>query len=292
MIGAGVMGTGMASNLLEAGRSLTVYDIDNERCAILAAAGARQAASVASAARRADVVMLSLPTPAIVEEVAGHALGAMQPGTVLIDLSTSPPSLARSIADRATELGIQFMDAPVSGGKRGAQEGTLSVIVGGDPKTYERVRALFEEIGANLYHMGEVGSGQVTKLVNNMMCFTSMWSLVEGMALATKAGVDPNLLRDVVSNSSGATWVWRGGTAAILKDQLTPTFDLNLIKKDLQLAVDLADELRVNTPIATTSRELVDRFIELGFATEDIFATIRHYEEQLDCVIRGRWQDL
>ena len=292
-IGLGVMGAGMAGNLLKAGRSLTVYDVDSDRYAALGAAGAaaKKADSVVSAVKRADVVMLSLPKVEIVEVVAFDALAAMRPGAVLIDLSTSPPSLARSIAGRADELGIEFLDAPVSGGQRGAQEATLSVMVGGNADTYERLRDLFEDIGTNLYHMGDVGSGQVSKLVNNMMCFTSMWSLVEGLALATRAGVDPNLMRDLVSNSSGGTWVWRGGTAAILKDKLTPTFDLNLIKKDLQLALDLADELGVSTPIAVRSGELVDRFIELGFATEDIFATIRHHEQQLGCMIRGRWQD-
>lgn len=290
-IGVGIMGAGMAGNLLKAGRSLTVHDVDASQAAPLADAGASIAESVASAASRADVVMLSLPTAAIVEQVATEALDAMRPGAVLIDLSTSPPSLARTISDLAAQRRIAFMDAPVSGGQRGARDGTLSVIVGGDTATFEGVRDLFEDIGANLYHMGDVGSGQVTKLVNNMMCFTSMWSLVEGLALATKAGVDPNLLRDVVSNSSGGTWVWRGGTAAILKDKLTPTFDLHLVKKDLQLALDLADELGVSTPIAKTSGELVDRFISLGFDTEDIFATIKHYEAELECVIRGRWQD-
>ena len=210
---------------------------------------------------------------------------------MLIDLSTSPPSLARTLEEQAAERGIGFLDAPVSGGQRGARNGTLAVIVGGEAAVFERVRPLFDDIGANVYHMGEVGSGQTAKLVNNMMAFTSMWSLVEGLALGTKAGVDPNLLRDVVSNSSGSTTVWRSGTAAILKDRLTPTFDLQLVKKDLQLALDLADELGVETPMARTSRELLDRFAALGFEAEEIYATIRHHEEALACAIRGRWED-
>ena len=215
----------------------------------------------------------------------------MPRGSVLIDLSTSPPALARTLAGQAAEGGIAFLDAPVSGGQRGARDGTLSVIVGGESATFERVRSLFDDIGANVYHMGETGSGQTAKLVNNMMAFTSMWSLVEGLALGTKAGVDPNILRDVVSHSSGNTAVWRSGTAAILKDQRTPTFDLQLIKKDLQLALDLAEELGVETPMARTSGELLDRFIGLGFDTEDIYATIRHHEEAPACAIRGRWED-
>ena len=287
-IGTGIMGEGMAANLLAAGRALSVFDIDATRVAPLADAGAVAAESVTGAAHGADVVMLSLPNAAAVEAVAAEALSAMPRGSVLIDLSTSPPSLARTLAGQAAERDIAFLDAPVSGGQRGARDGTLSVIVGGESATFERVRSLFDDIGANAYHMGEVGSGQTAKLVNNMMAFTSMWSLVEGLALGTKAGVDPKLLRDVVSNSSGNTAVWRSGTAEILKDRRTPTFDLQLIKKDLQLALDLAEELGVETPMAKTSGALLDRFVGLGFGTEDIYATIRHHEEALAVAIRGR----
>ena len=287
-IGTGIMGGGMAANLLAAGHPLSVFDIDATRVAPLADAGAVAADSVTAAANRADVVMMSLPNAAAVETVAAEALSAMPRGSVLIDLSTSPPSLARTLASQAAERDIAFLDAPVSGGLRGARDGTLSVIVGGEPAVFERVQSLFDDIGTNVYHLGEAGSGQTAKLVNNMMAFTSMWSLVEGLALGTKAGVDPNLLRDVVSNSSGNTAVWRSGTAAILKDRLTPTFDLHLVKKDLQLALDLADELGVETPMAKTSGELLDRFIRLGFDTEEIYATIRYHEEALAVAIRGR----
>lgn len=290
-IGVGIMGGGMAANLLAAGRALSVFDIDATRVAPLGDAGAIAAASVTEAAHQADVVMLSLPNAAAVETVAAEALSAMPRGSVLIDLSTSPPSLARTLAEQAAERGITFLDAPVSGGQRGARNGTLSVIVGGEHAVFERVRGLFDDIGANVYHMGDVGAGQTAKLVNNMMAFTSMWSLVEGLALGTKAGVDPNLLREVVSNSSGSTTVWRSGTAAILKDRLAPTFDLRLVKKDLQLALDLAEELGVETPMARTSGELLDRFVALGFEAEEIYATIRHHEEALACTIRGRWRD-
>ena len=287
-IGTGIMGGGMAANLLAAGRALSVFDIDTTRVAPLADAGAVAAESVTAAANHADVVMMSLPNAAAVETVAAEALSAMPRGSVLIDLSTSPPSLARTLAGQAAERDLAFLDAPVSGGQRGARDGTLSVIVGGEYAVFERVRSLFDDIGTNVYHMGEAGSGQTAKLVNNMMAFTSMWSLVEGLALGTKAGVDPNLLRDVVSNSSGNTAVWRSGTAAIPKDRLTPTFDLQLVKKDLQLALDLADELGVETPMAKTSGELLDRFIGLGFDTEEIYATIRYHEEALALPIRGR----
>ena len=287
-IGTGIMGEGMAANLLAAGRLLSVFDIDAARVAPLADAGAVTAESVTEAAHGADVVMLSLPNVAAVEAVAAEALSTMPRGSVLIDLSTSPPALARTLAGQAAERGIAFLDAPVSGGQRGARDGTLSVIVGGESAAYVRVRGLFDDIGANVYHMGEAGSGQTAKVVNNMMAFTSMWSLVEGLVLGTKAGVDPKLLRDVVSHSSGDTAVWRSGTAAVLKDQRTPTFDLQLIKKDLQLALDLAEELGVETPMARTSGALLDRFIGLGFGTEDIYATIRYHEEALAVAIRGR----
>ena len=173
-IGTGIMGGGMAANLLAAGHPLSVFDIDATRVAPLADAGAVAADSVTAAANRADVVMLSLPNAAAVETVVAEALSAMPRGSVLIDLSTSPPSLARTLAGQAAERDIAFLDAPVSGGQRGARDGTLSVIVGGEPAVFERVRSVFDDIGTNVYHMGNAGSGQTAKLVNNMMAFTSM----------------------------------------------------------------------------------------------------------------------
>lgn len=290
-IGVGVMGSGMAANLLAAGETLTVFDRDPLHAQTLLRDGAAWAESATAAAQHADAVLLSLPTPQSVEAVADAVLPAMARGSALVDLSTSPPALARRLRDNATTRGVDFLDAPVSGGQRGARDGSLAVMVGGAADTVMRLRPVFEAIGANTYHMGDVGAGQTTKLVNNMMCFNHMWSLVEGLALATTAGVEPNLLRDVVSTSSGATWLWRGGTAAILKNKLTPTFDLHLIKKDLDLALSLARELGVPTPLAERSGELVDRYIELGFGAEDIYATIRDLEAQLDVTIRGRWRD-
>lgn len=291
LIGTGIMGAPMAANLLAGGYSLSVHDTRPASADGLLGAGAEWAESVAHACAGADVVLMSLPTPDAVEIVAGEAIGAMQSGAVLVDHSTSPPALMQRLAARASERGIDFLDAPVSGGRAGARRGTLSVIVGGEAEVLERCRPLFETVGENVYHAGAVGTGSVAKLVNNMLCFIHMWAAVEAVTLGTKAGVDPNVLRAIVATSSGNSAVWSGGTAAMLRDRLQPTFDMTLIAKDMNLALDMAGELDVPTSMADAASHLIAQYLDGGYADSDIFGTIRAMEERTGTQIRGRWRE-
>lgn len=290
LVGTGVMGVPMAANLLAAKFSLTVHDVRRDAAAPLLDAGAAWAESTAALCDGADVVLMSLPTPDVVESVAGEAIVAMAPGSVLVDHSTSPPALMRDIAATAAERGIEFMDAPVSGGRAGAERGTLSVMVGGKAEVLERCRPLFEAIGENIYHVGDVGAGDVAKLVNNMLCFIHMWGAVEGIVLGTKAGVDPNVLRDVISTSTGNSAVWRGGTGAMLRDRLQPTFDMTLIAKDMGLALDMARTLGVPTAMAERAQGLIKEYLDSGYADSDVFGTVRAMEARTGAKVRGRWR--
>ena len=183
------------------------------------------------------------------------------------------------------------MSAPVSGGVRGARKGTLAVMVGGAPDTFAACTPLFEAIGDNVFHVGEVGAGNVAKLVNNMLAFSSMMANAEALVLGAKAGVDPNVLWKIVRTSSGANFAWEYGARAILRDRLAPTFAVDLACKDVGLATQLAAELDVPLTMGTTAEALLRRYQGAGFAREDVLATVKALEEASGVQVRGTWDE-
>ncbi len=293
-IGTGNMGAPMAANVLGAGHDLVVHDLRREAAAELVEAGARWADSPKAAAADAEVVCLSLPGPPEVEDLViggGGLLDAMASGSILVDLSTNSPSLVKRLAERAAERGVGFLDAPVSGGVRGARKGTLAVMVGGAPDSFARCTPLFEAMGDNVFHVGEVGAGNVAKLVNNMLAFSSMMANAEALVLGAKAGVDPNVLWKIVRTSSGANFAWEYGARAILRDRLAPTFAVDLACKDVGLATQLAAELDVPLTMGTTAEALLRRYQGAGFAREDVLATVKVLEEASGVQVRGTWDE-
>jgi len=291
-IGTGHMGGPMAANLLKgADRALTVHDARREAAAELVAAGATWAGSPAEVARASEVVFLSLPGPPQVEDVvegkdgvfAGSAAGA-----TVIDLSTNSPTVVRRLAEEAVKRSIDFLDAPVSGGVRGARKGTLAVMVGGDVSVFARRRPLLESIGDKIFHVGGVGSGNVAKLVNNMLCFLGMLGTSEALVLAAKAGIDLEMLREVVKAGSGASLMWEWGSRAILDDKLAPAFTTTLAAKDIALATELAREAGVPFALGDRVEELLVAYRDGGFAAEDVLATVKSIEERAGVVVRGK----
>ncbi|MDH3678311.1 MAG: NAD(P)-dependent oxidoreductase [Acidimicrobiia bacterium] len=289
-IGVGNMGGPMANHVVAAGHDLGVYDVRPASVEPLVEAGARRSTSVADAAEGAEAVLLSLPMPSDVEEVVagdGGLFDALEAGTAILDLTTSSPTLSRELANLGVERGISFLDAPVSGGVYGARKGTLAVMVGGPEDvfaTYEPVLACF---AAKVVRCGEVGAGNVVKIVNNMLAFINMMGVTEALLLGVKAGVDPLVLREVIQASSGASFVWDSGTRAILRDRLGPSFTTTLAGKDIGLAVDLARELDVPIPMGEHTQGILASYRDNGFAEEDVLATIRSLEGQADFVVRG-----
>jgi 3-hydroxyisobutyrate dehydrogenase-like beta-hydroxyacid dehydrogenase len=293
-IGVGNMGNPMAANLIKAGHELTVHDLNQDSAANLLEAGATWADTPAAATTGQDATFLSLPAPPDVKDVvlgAGGVLAASAPGSAIVDLSTNSPILVRELAEAANAKGVGFLDSPVSGGVRGARDGTLAVMVGGDAEVYERFKPAFEAIGANVFHVGPIGAGNVAKLVNNQCAFIHMMGLTEALVLGAKAGIDPMVLRDVVRASSGAAFVWDGGARAILKDRLAPSFNLNLATKDIGLAQDLADAIGVSAPMGKRAQELLVGYRDNGYALEDVLATVKALEEQAGHQVRGTWHD-
>lgn len=294
-VGVGNMGGPIAGHVIGAGHAVSVFDLRAEVVAPLVELGASPAASIAGTAASADAVFLSLPMPSDVEDVvtgSGGLLEAMGRGTAIIDLSTSSPSLSRRLAEICAEQDVAFIDAPVSGGVYGARKGTLAVMVGGPEDVVETYRDVLESFAAKVVRCGEVGAGNVVKAVNNMLAFINMMGTTEALLLGAKAGVDPAVIREVVAASSGASFVWDGGTRAILRDRLAPTFTTTLATKDIGLAVDLANELDVPVPMGEHVQGLLTHYRDNGFAGEDVLATIKALEEAADFVVRGTSPDI
>jgi 3-hydroxyisobutyrate dehydrogenase len=255
VIGLGTMGLPMARHLVAAGHDVVGCDLDSTRVAAL---GARRAETPAEAAAPADVVLLSLPSPAAVEEVVlgtGGLRASARPGTLLVDMSTSPPSLARRLAAECRELDV--LDAPVSGGPRGASDATLTIMVGGAAEAFERARPLFEVLGRLVVLVGGHGAGQTVKLCNNLIGGATMAAIAESCAIAVREGIDSRILYELLTASTGDSRVLRtrfpldGVDAAHpASNGFAPLFALDLIAKDLALALELANEHGLEAAVA------------------------------------------
>lgn len=293
-IGVGNMGNPMANNLLKAGHTLQVHDVRPEAAANLLQDGAVWTESPEAAAYEAEAVYLSLPMPAHVEQVvldADGVLAGMTEGKTIVDMSTNSPSVVQSLAEKCEAQDVHFLDAPVSGGVRGARKGTLAIMVGGRREVYESCEATLKSMGSNVFHVGAVGTGNVAKLVNNMLAFVHMMGGAEALILGAKAGVDPNVLWKIVKASSGNSFVWESGTRAILRDRLAPTFTTDLACKDIGLAAQLADELDVPLTMAASAQALLKGYQAGGFAQEDVLASIKALEQRTGTTVRGTWDD-
>jgi 3-hydroxyisobutyrate dehydrogenase-like beta-hydroxyacid dehydrogenase len=271
-----------------------VHDIRREAAKNLEEAGATWADSPRDAATGVEVALLSLPMPADVERVVladdGLLAGMGSAGTI-IDMSTNSPTVVRGLAAKAQAKGISFLDAPVSGGVRGARNATLAIMVGGDRAVYDKYEPVLKAIGANVFHCGDIGAGNVVKLVNNMLAFIQMMGAAEAIVLGASAGVDPNVLWSAVKASSGARFVWEFGTRAILRDRLAPTFTIDLASKDIGLATALARECGVPLKMAAAAEELIRRYQVTGYAKEDVLATVKELEKQTGKIVRGTWKE-
>lgn len=293
-IGTGNMGNPMALNLLRAGNALTVTDVRQEAAANLLEEGAVWADSPAAVAAASETTFLSLPAPPDVEKVVSGPNGVLEgakAGSAIVDLSTNSPIVVAALAEAAAAKGVGFLDSPVSGGVVGARKATLAVMVGGDVELFDRLRPQLDAIGANVFHVGPIGSGNVAKLINNMLAFIGMMGTIEALTLGAKAGVDPNVLWKIVKAGSGNSFVWEGGGRAILRDRLAPTFTNNLAAKDIGLATDLAAALGVNVPMGERAQELIRNFRDNGFATEDVLASVKAVEAAAGVQVRGTWAE-
>ncbi len=282
-LGLGRMGAPMAANLLKAGHDLFVHDVSREAVAALVHQGAEAAGSASALGRQCEVVFTSLPTPAIVREatLGPDSIFVRGQPKVFCDLSTSGPQLAQELSAALTPRGIACFDAPVSGGIKGAQEGTVSIMVGGPAAEYETIlRPLLEAIGKPA-HMGEAaGAGQTMKLVNNLLGAVAIGVTAEGMAFGIKQGLDPAKMIDVLNQSTGINSATRDKWP---RSVLPRTFDFGfaaaLSLKDTKLLMDEADAAGVPLPLGKIVQDYLERTLKREGPDADFTAIAKVVEE-------------
>lgn len=281
-VGLGRMGSGICQNLVaKSGERVVAFDLSPAALEAAVGAGAVAASSVAALAAESEVIFTSLPMPADVEAVALGAEGirdGAREGTVYFDLTTSAPAVTQRIAAELAAGGVTMLDAPVSGGPAGAEAGTLGVMVGGDEEVFERQLPLLRTFSANPIHVGELGSGLVTKLVNNLIALCGVATAAEALMLGTAAGVDPKKLDAAIRASSGDSIAYRSLADRALSGDYSASFTLNLSYKDIHLALELADELRVPTQMGNSMHNLQRMASGLGLGQSDPTSVVKVYE--------------
>ncbi len=282
-LGLGRMGAPMAANLLKAGHDLFVHDVSQEAVAALVHQGAEAAGSASALSRQCEVVFTSLPTPVIVREatLGPDSIFVRGQPKVFCDLSTSGPQLAQELSAALTPKGVACFDAPVSGGIKGAREGTISIMVGGPTAEYEAIlRPLLEAIGKPT-HMGEApGAGQTMKLVNNLLGAVAIGVTAEGMAFGIKQGLDPAKMIDVLNQSTGINSATRDKWP---RSVLPRTFDFGfaaaLSLKDTKLLMDEAESAGVPLPLGKIVQDYLERTLEREGPDADFTAIAKVVEE-------------
>jgi len=281
LIGLGSMGMGVARSLLRAGFAVSGYDVRPEALRQLVELGGNAAGSPAEVAARCGIVMILVVNAAQTEEVVFGPNGlaeAMQPGSVIVASSTVPPAFAADLGKRIAEKGLLSIDAPVSGGVKGAVEGRLSVMASGAPEALDRCEPFFKAIAARVYRLGDQpGRGSTVKMINQLLAGVQIAAAAEAMALGIKAGADPRVLFDVISNSAGSSWMFQNRVPHILEGDYTPTSAVNIFVKDLGLVLDSARKLSFPLPLTATAHQMFLTAAAAGFGGEDDSAVIKIY---------------
>ena len=250
-IGTGVMGRPMCQHLIQHGHRLTVYNRSPEKAAPLIAAGARRAETPAAAAEDAQVVFTMVGTPADVREIYLGDRGllmAADPGIVLVDMTTSDPTLAAEIARRAEARGLYAIDAPVSGGDVGARNATLSIMAGGDPEALARILPLLQCLGRTIVHQGAAGAGQHTKMCNQIVIAGNMIGVCEAMVYAYRTGLDMETVLTSISGGAAACWSLQNLAPRILRRDFEPGFFVSHFIKDMAIALSEARRMSLALP--------------------------------------------
>jgi 2-hydroxy-3-oxopropionate reductase len=289
-IGLGIMGKPMAQNLLKAGYELVVFDVVPERMEELVKAGARRSSSGKDVAARSEVVITMLPNSPHVREAvlgSGGVLEGARPGTILVDMSSIAPLASQQIAARVKEKGVAMLDAPVSGGEPKAVAGTLAIMVGGPQETFEQVKDILGKMGASVTHVGGIGSGNITKLANQIIVALNIAAMSEAMVLATKAGVDPEKVFQAIRGGLAGSAVLDAKMPLALKGNFKPGFRIELHIKDMANALDTAHELGVPVPLSSAVMEVMQALKTDGKAGHDHGGIIQFYEQLAKVQVRG-----
>jgi 2-hydroxy-3-oxopropionate reductase len=290
-IGLGIMGKPMALNILKAGYQLTVYDVNPEPVEELVLAGARAAVSAREAAAGREAVITMLPnSPEVKIAVLGKngVLEGAAPGTILIDMSSIAPLAAQEISTAAQEKGVPMLDAPVSGGQPKAIEGTLAVMVGGPEDVFEKAKDLLKTMAATVTRVGDIGSGNVAKLANQIIVAGNIAAMSEAMVFAAKAGVDPEQVFAAIRQGLAGSTVLEAKMPLVLDGNFKPGFRMELHIKDLTNALETAQAIGAPAPLSTLIVEMMKTLADDGQAKNDHVGLIQYFEKKAKTKVRRR----
>ncbi len=282
-IGLGTMGIGMSLNVLKAGHDVTVHNRTRQKEEEVANEGAARADSPREAAEGAEIIVTMVSDTPDVEEVVlgtnGIIHGAPQ-GAIVIDMSTISPTATRQMADELDTKGIKMLDAPVSGGPEGAQQGTLAIMVGGDAADFEKASPVLEIMGKTVTHVGPIGAGQITKAINQIIISGTYLTVAEGLTLGMKAGLDMPKVIEAISGGAASSWVLHNRGINVVNNTYPLGFRVRLHHKDLRIALDTARELDVTLPATALVAQIENGLIARGYGDDDVSAIGRSIREQ------------
>ena len=288
-IGLGIMGKPMARNLLKAGYPLTVYDIVPGKAEEVVEAGAKAGSSSKDVAEKSEIIITMLPnSPEVKEAVLGKngVLEGAKPGTILIDMSSIAPLASKEVAEKAKEKGVTVLDAPVSGGEPKAIEGTLAIMVGGPQETFDEVEDILSVMGASVTRVGEIGSGNMTKLANQIIVALNIAAMSEAMVLAAKAGVNAEKVFQAIRGGLAGSTVLNAKMPLVLEGNFKPGFRIELHIKDLANALDTAHEVGVPVPLSSAVMEVMQALKVDGKGADDHGGIIQFYEKLAKVEVR------
>ena len=281
-IGVGVMGCGMVHNLLAAGHEVHIYTRTKEKALPSVAEGAIWHDSVQSCSREGSVIITIVGNPKDVEEVYfadGGILASAQPGSILVDMTTSSPKLAERIAEAAKAKGLSALDAPVSGGDSGAKNGTLAIMVGGEKAAFDACLPVFEAMGKNIRHLGSAGAGQHTKMANQIAIAGTIAGVCEAIHYAEKMGMEAASVVDAISKGAASSWQLSNNGAKMLKNDYAPGFYIKHFIKDMALAAEEAEAQAAHLPILMQVLAMYRHLSQKGLDDEGTQALIKAYRE-------------
>ena len=280
-IGTGVMGNPMASHILKEGYELYVYNRTSAKTQSLVASGAHACDSPGSVAEMCDIIFAIVGFPKDVETVFLGSNGIVEnakPGSIIVDMTTSTPDLAKKIASVAIKKGLHSLDAPVSGGDVGAKSGMLSIMVGGKKEIFNRVLPLIELMGSNVVYQGSAGSGQHTKMANQIGIASSMLAMCESLTYAKAAGLDQKTVLKSISSGAAGSWSLTNLAPRILRDDYEPGFFVRHFIKDMQIAIDSSEAMGIPIPGLKVAKAKFDQIADQGLDNKGTQAVIKAYE--------------
>ena len=286
LVGLGAMGMGMARSLVRAGLPVRAYDLRPEAVEQFEAVGGQGATSVAEAAAGADVFVIVVVNAEQVEDVlfgAGQGAASLPPGSIVMVCSTVSPAFARQTAARLEAMGLEMLDAPISGGALRAEKGEITIMAAGKPALFERAQPVLDAMAAHVYRLGDTcGLGSMMKLVNQVLAGTHIAVAAEALAFGARAGLDPRQMYEVICNSAGNSWMFENRVPHILADDYTPLSAVEIWVKDLDIALQASKEMRFPLFLAATAWQLFTMASGAGYDRLDDTAVIKIYEQMLD----------